>query len=127
MEHELGFMDSRWVIETGSAAVRQSDERSFSFDDGERRRGLKNYFYRNFLAHPWSRIHGLISVTSAVKLSIDKVIMLTVLPVPYFLLAHPAGLFLCDDTFHLLVEDSLLLNLIIERVEHKIRLVGSSI
>ena len=49
MEHELGFMDSSWVIETGSAAVRQSDERSFSFDDGERRRGLKdNYFLSLF-------------------------------------------------------------------------------
>lgn len=33
------------------------------------------------------------------------------LPVSYFLLADPAGLFLCDDTLHLLVINALLLNL----------------
>lgn len=33
------------------------------------------------------------------------------LPVSYFLLADSAGLLLCDDTFNLLVEDSLLLHL----------------
>lgn len=37
------------------------------------------------------------------------------LPVSYFLLADPAGLFFSNDTFNLLVEDSLLLHL---RTEH---------
>lgn len=37
--------------------------------------------------------------------------MRTFLPVSYFLLADSAGLFLCDHTLHLLVEDSLLLHL----------------
>lgn len=34
-----------------------------------------------------------------------------VLPVSYLLLANSAGLFFCDDTFNLLVEDSLFLYL----------------
>ena len=76
MEHELGFLDSRWVIETGSAAVRviQSDERSFSFDDGERRRGLKDN-YHIFLDQVCARIRGLTSVTLAVKSSIVSLIV----------------------------------------------------
>lgn len=36
-------------------------------------------------------------------------------PVSYFLLADSAGLLLCDDTFNLLVEDSLLLHLQTEK------------
>ncbi len=40
-----------------------------------------------------------------------KLLSERVLPVSYFLLADSAGLLLCNDTFNLLMEDSLLLHL----------------